>query len=83
MQKREVNLSFFPNVLQCPIALLSCLKAVAAGAVFAVASVADVDLVEFAVHAVGIVTAFAYAARYAAVDFTFHDRPSFPYFDLF
>lgn len=62
--------------------LLSCLKAIAAGAVFAVASVADVDLIEFAVHTVGIVTAFAHAARYAAVDFTLHDRPSFPIFDL-
>lgn len=45
---------------------------------FAIASVTDVNAVEFAMHAVLIVTAFGYAAGYAAVDFTFHFRPSFP-----
>ena len=48
---------------------LSALEAVATGAdvVVAAAGVADVNLVELAVHAVGIVLAFGYAARNAAI----------------
>ena len=42
--------------------LISLLKTVAAGAVFAVAGVAYVNGVQFAVHAVAIVLAFGHSA---------------------
>ena len=53
---------------------LSALETVAAGAGAAVAAarVANVDLVELAVHAVGIVLAFGNPARNAAVHRVIH-----------
>lgn len=56
--------------------LVSLLVTVAASAVFAVAGVADMNTIEFAVHSVLIELAIGNAAGNAAVDFSRHFRPS-------
>lgn len=67
-----------------PARSVTFLEAVAAGAVFAVASVADMDPVQLAVHPVAVESAFRHAAGYALVHFKCHDGPSslvvFPFF---
>ena len=53
--------------------LAAMLKTITAGAMLAVAGVADMDLCEFAQHAVTVEFAFRYAAGNAVVDIVFHD----------
>ena len=60
--------------------LVSLFVAVAASAVLAVASVADVNAIELAVHSVLIEFAVGHTAGNAAIDILCHVNPPCPYY---